>query len=114
MPPHEGDWHPRTVKWWERVWSSPMASQYIDTDLDALERLCDAIEDRHRAKSANARRELDAEIRIREASFGLTQLDRHRLQWIVPRKNPDEQPARPPERRPDRTADPRSVIMAVK
>lgn len=115
MPEKQGEWHARTRKWWLRVWSSPMASQYIETDLDGLERLCDLIEDRHRATSPTARRELDAEIRLQQQSFGLTQLDRHRLQWIVPRQNPTPaEPAKPPEKRPDRIADPRSVIMAVK
>lgn len=113
MPPHEGEWHPRTIVWWRRVWLSPMASQYLEPDVDGLERLCDLVEDRHRATSTTARRELDAEIRLQEQRFGLSPQDRNRLQWTVQRPA-EPTPAKPPEKRPDRIADPRSVIMAVK
>src|SRR4051794_8205178 len=29
-------WHPQTVAWWKRLRRSPMASQYLEADLDGL------------------------------------------------------------------------------
>lgn len=113
MPPHEGDWHPRAVVWWRRVWESPMASQYLEPDRDGLERLCDLVDELHKATSTSARTQLNAEIRLQEQRYGLSPQDRNRLQWAV-QKPADAVPARPPEKRPDRIADPRSVLMAVK
>ena len=37
--PDGREWHPLTVRSWQHAWASPMASQWIDTDGDALGRL---------------------------------------------------------------------------
>jgi hypothetical protein len=34
--PDRRKWHPLTLKSWTHAWRSPMASQWIETDVDAL------------------------------------------------------------------------------
>lgn len=55
--------------------------------------------------------DLAAEIRLQRQCYGLTNLDRRRLQWEIRRV---ERPKAPPSpQRPERAADPRAVIKAV-
>lgn len=101
-------WHPLTVASWVRAWSSPMSSQWLDTDADALGRLAllwDAFYNRPGAG-------VMAEIRLQEQRFGFSPLDRSRLQWEI-RRAEDVQP----RRRVSTSkvgADPRIALMAVK
>lgn len=103
-------WHPLTLVAWRHAWESPMASQWLPSDLDGLARLA-VLWDNY-----NQTGHIDyiKEIRLQSAAFGLTPLDRSRLQWEVARgedaerKQAKAQPAR-------RTGtDPRAVLMAVK
>src|SRR5690606_39487305 len=73
-------WHRLTRAWWRRVWASPMASEYLETDVDGLGRLAVLVDDFHKAESAKERKELLQEIRLQEARFGLSPVDRSRLQ----------------------------------
>jgi hypothetical protein len=69
-------WHPLTVAAWVTAWGSPMASQWLETDADALGRLAllwDAFYTRPDTKML--------EIRLQESRFGLSPLARSRLQW---------------------------------
>ena len=79
--PDERAWHPLTVKAWEHAWASPMASQWLETDLYALGRLAVLWDQVYRKLDAATM----AEIRLQEARFGLSPLDRSRLQWVVGR-----------------------------
>ena len=72
---------PATVAWWETVWASPMASQFLSCDVPTLERLADLIDRTHRGESGSR---LLAEIRALEDRFGLSPLARRRLQWEMP------------------------------
>lgn len=71
-------WHPLVLQRWAAVWASPMASEFLDADVHGLYVLADLWDmywkgDRDRA----------AEIRLQEQRFGLSSLDRRRLQWEV-------------------------------
>lgn len=105
-------WHAQTLEWWRGVWSSAMSTQYLDSDVNELVRVAVLVEDFWRATSARARKEIMAEIRLQEARFGLSPVDRDRLQWVVRDSSAASEP-KPPEKRPDRVADPRSVLKAV-
>jgi hypothetical protein len=78
-------WHPRTSAWWSTVWASPMAPEFLDADVEGLFLLAELEDDFHRAESAKERIELAKEIRLQRQCFGLTPIDRRRLQWEVDR-----------------------------
>jgi len=102
-------WHPLVVERWASIWSSPMASQFLGADVHGLYVLADLWDLYWRGDKS-----LTAEIRLQEQRFGLSSLDRRRLQWEV------ERPAAAPGRRagaplPKRLVkDPRSFLKAVK
>jgi hypothetical protein len=101
-------WHPLTLVAWDHAWRSPMASQWLETDADALGRLALLWDDFYKAPSAEALKE----IRLQSALFGLSPLDRSRLQWEVAKASEVEQRARQTPQH--LTRDPRAVLMAVK
>lgn len=106
-----GTWHPMTREWWKDIWASPMASEFLDADQHALFRLAVMVNDYWEAESASARKELAGEIRLQSQAFGLTPIDRRRLQWEVEKIDGGEK--KPPKRR-KRGKDPRSHLSAVK
>jgi len=77
--PKEVEWHPLTRRWWKDVWSSPMATEYVRADEHGLFRLAVLI-DKFWIKPSIR---LAAEIRLQQQAFGLTPLDRRRLEWSV-------------------------------
>ena len=93
------DWLPQTLAWWEDVLASPMSTQYREADMHALLRLAVLI-DLFWIKPTVP---LAAEIRQEESRFGLTPLDRMRLQWKIEDEVPKlqqeyEVPAEDPRR----------------
>lgn len=103
-------WHTLTRKWWRRIWTSPMASQWLDTDVDGLGRLA-LLVDRYYQGDLS----LASEIRLQEARWGLTPVDRQRLQWTVerPESGPGQE-QRPQPQRPAHSKDPRGILGVVK
>ena len=81
--PAERDWHPQTKCWWEDTWRSPMSAEFLQADAHGLFRLALLIDDYWTADSATQRRKLAAEIRLQGQGYGLSPLDRRRLQWQV-------------------------------
>jgi len=78
-------WHPRVVEWWQSVWRSPMASEYLPSDvrggLYALALLCQRL-----WKTGLSVREQVALFQAFERggqNFGLSPMDRRRLQWQI-------------------------------
>ncbi len=109
--PDGREWHPLTVAAWDRAWASPMASRWLETDADALGRLALLWDDFYRKPGAGVM----AEIRLQEQRFGLSPLDRSRLQWEVARGEEAERKLpRAPEVKKTGTRDPRSFLTAVK
>lgn len=103
-------WHPLTVQSWENAWSSAMASQWLKSDIDALGRLAVIWDQFYREPDAKSL----SEIRLQEQRFGLSPLDRSRLQWEVSRGEDAEQ-KRPKSRESNSLSrrDPRAVLKAV-
>lgn len=104
--PKGREWHPEVRRWWRNLWASPMASQYLDTDIDKLRKIAVLHNDfwyRPKITTFEA-------INRAEAMFGLTPMDRKRLEWQI------EQVEQATKRRPTRTLpqdDPRKLFSVV-
>lgn len=106
----EMPWHPETLTFWREVWASPMAGEFIAADIPGLVIVARLVD-----KFNYGDVSLAAEIRLQRQCFGLTPLDRRRLQWEIER-------AEAAQRRPSSAAlvqqtgtrDPRRTLRAVK
>ncbi|MFI6813757.1 hypothetical protein ACIBG7_15155 [Nonomuraea sp. NPDC050328] len=109
----EREWHPMTLAWWADVWASPMAPEFDASDRHGLFVLAVLIDEFWTKPS----KDLAGEIRLQRQSFGLSPIDRRRLQWEIDRG--DEAASRTKKRRTapakaDAPAvDPRSILHAV-
>lgn len=114
LPPGR-EWQPLTLAWWHDVWASPMAPEFDDSDRHGLFMLAVLVDEFWLDPSADAA----AEIRLQRKDFGLTPLDRRRLQWEIERVDEaqdkgERRRATPSTPKPvPRKADPRSVLRAV-
>jgi len=106
--PDDRKWHALTIEAWQHAWESPMASQWLETDIDALGRVALLWDDFYKAPDVR----LMSEIRLQEQRFGLSPLDRTRLQWEVTRTDEAER-KRPKPAAQRAGADPRNGLMAV-
>jgi hypothetical protein len=114
LPPRAvGDvpWHPDTLAFWREVWASPMASEFIAADVHGLVLVARLID-----KFNYGDVSLAAEIRLQRQCFGLTPLDRRRLQWEIERGESAEKRRRhhPPAVPQTGVRDPRRTLRAVK
>lgn len=75
------EWHTMTVSWWEDIWASPMAPEFEDSDVHGLYALALLVNAFWIAPSTT----LASEIRLQRQCFGLTPIDRRRLQWEIDR-----------------------------
>lgn len=78
-------WHPLVLEWWASVWRSPMAGEYLDADKRDLFVLARLHQDFWAATTPIGRQSLASEIRQQGVRFGLSPIDRRRLQWEVER-----------------------------
>lgn len=108
--PDARTWHPLTVAAWDHAWRSPMATQWLETDKDALGRLALLWDSYYQKTNAKVL----AEIRLQEQRFGLSPLDRSRLQWEIGRAEETERKRQPLPLARTGTTDPRKILMAVK
>ena len=107
----EPDWHRMTRAWWRDVWHSPRAAEYIRADEHGLFRLAVLIDQFWHEPT----QKLAAEIRLQQQAFGLTPIDRRRLEWSI------EQAESATTRRQQRNVrqahvgemDPRAVLKVV-
>jgi hypothetical protein len=75
----EGTWHEMTRSWWRDIWASPMAPEFEKSDTHGLYILAALVNEFWEHPT----REAAAEIRLQRQAFGLTPLDRRRLQWQI-------------------------------
>ncbi len=78
-------WHPMTAAWWRDVWASPMAPEFDPSDVHGLYALAVLVDDFWSVETPTARRDLAGEIRLQTQRFGLSPIDRRRLQWEIER-----------------------------
>lgn len=105
-------WHDRVKEWWESIWKSPMASQWIDSDIKGgLRHLANLHQIVWTATSNSMMLAAMAEIRLQEVRFGLSPMDRTRLRWEVGKADEAEAKANkrkdPPAAVPENRDDPR-------
>jgi hypothetical protein len=107
-------WHAMTTEWWEDTWRSPMATEFVQADIHGLYLLAELYDAFWRVPSIS----LAAEIRQHRMAFGLTPIDRRRLQWEVERVNEKTKGKATQQSKPKRQrgtlTDPRNVLRAVK
>ncbi len=85
LPAREQGWHDLTKAWWRNLWHSPMAAEYEPSDVHGLYVLAAVINDFWRAQTAKDRASAAAEGRLQAARYGLSPIDRRRLQWEIER-----------------------------
>lgn len=113
LPDREEGWQALTVSWWKDIWASPMAPEFLKSDHHGLFLLA-ALVDEFWLRPSTA---LAAEIRLQRQCFGLTPMDRRRLQWEI--EKVDEAVDKGERRRAAKPAaakvgeDPRGVLRAV-
>ena len=109
----EKPWSALAVAWWSELWSSPMSAEYDASDLTGLVMLAFLVDDFFEAADPKLRKDLAAEVRQQGQRFGLSPIDRRRLQWEIDRGEEAEQrtsarrDAAKPKPRP--AVDPRTV-----
>jgi hypothetical protein len=77
-------WHPKVREWWSSVWKSPMASEFVGPDIrGGLYLLAELYQRRWSDADTKTLVALASEIRQQEIRFGLSPIDRRRLQWEI-------------------------------
>jgi hypothetical protein len=77
-------WHPKMLEWWASVWKSPMAQEFVGPDVrGGLYLLAELYQKRWSETETKGLVALAAEIRQQEVRFGLSPIDRRRLQWEI-------------------------------
>lgn len=77
--PHGEDWHPATVRWWNRWCRSPLATELPEVDWSELEVVAVLHHQFMKRRSVM----VASEMRQRMSSFGATPIDRARLRYQV-------------------------------
>jgi hypothetical protein len=111
-------WHPQTVEWWSNavtgLWASPMAKEFDNSDVHGLYKLAVLENDFWTAFDPDTRKQIAAEIRLQRVAFGLTPIDRRRLQWEIVRTDDAVKNRRPAAPKNDgKVRDSRDVLRAV-
>lgn len=77
----EVDWNEMTISWWVDIWASPMAPEFEKSDVHGLYVLAALVD----SFWTHPSKETAAEIRLQRQAFGLSPIDRRRLQWEIER-----------------------------
>jgi hypothetical protein len=105
-------WHPLTRSWWADIWASPMAPEFDGSDVHGLFVMAMLVNAFWNEPSQG----LAAEIRLQRQCFGLTPIDRRRLQWEIDRGEAAERATTErraqvrPKSAPKGKSDPRSLL----
>lgn len=83
--PKRGGWHEMTVAWWSDLWTSPMAPEFDASDMHGLYQLALLVDDFWLSETVADRIKLASELRQQSQRFGLSPIDRRRLQWEIER-----------------------------
>jgi hypothetical protein len=107
--PDQKKWHAWTLAWWKLVWESPMAAEYLESDVPGLVTLAMLKDNFVREPKPG----LAAEIRMQEQRFGLSPIDRRRLQWEVERVQKAAGKGKGDNLPPSHPKDPRGLLHVV-
>lgn len=83
LPDIPDGWHYQTLEWWDEIWRSPMAPEYDDSDIQGLYVMARCVDDFWNARNPTERQRASAEVRLHSMRFGLSPMDRRRLQWEI-------------------------------
>lgn|SRR5882672_1011302 len=104
-------WHPMVVAWWATIWRSPMASEFLESDKQGgLYLLAELQQRRWTATESGDLVNLAKEIRQQEVRFGLSPIDRRRLQWEVEKAEQAEERTVTRRQRKQAHVDPRKAL----
>lgn len=106
---HELGWSRLTEAFWTDTWESPMATQYEVADIHGLYRLAMLVDQFWATPTA----QIAAEIRQGQQAYGLTPLDRKRLEWQIEQTTAAQKRHRTPTRAPKPGDDPRQNLRVV-
>ncbi len=87
-----------------------MSGEYLQVDRQGLILLAVLLQDFWVARSPKDRCRFAVEIRQQESRFGLTPVDRRRLQWEIQRAEIASKKTAARRKRADRNKDPRDVL----
>lgn len=104
--PAAEEWRDLTLAWWQTIWDSPMAEEWVDADVPGLVALAFLVDEFWRTGN----REIAAEIRMQQREYGLSPLSRRSLQWEIIRVQRATRPA--PVDTPVRRKDPRLRLVS--
>lgn len=76
-------WHPMTIAWWEDIWPSPMAAEWHESDIHGLYRLAELVDLYWASTDLTNMLKAAVEIRLSGQPYGLSPLDRRRLEWTI-------------------------------
>lgn len=124
LPRKPEGWHGLTKRWWVDLWHSPMAPEYDESDLHGLWLIAQLMDDFWKTGNTKVRREMAAEIRLQGVRFGISPIDRRRLQWEIERseeavdkgarrRREAAQRAQEPRSLPSEGKDPRELLRIV-
>ncbi len=107
LPP--GDWHPYVVAMWKDIWASPMAAEYDPSDIHRVILIADLYQTYWTCprEKRGTPAMLAAEIRLQCQCFGLSPIDRRRLQWTIQKVDEVQDARRRGVARSGRRDDPR-------
>jgi hypothetical protein len=87
LPQRDADdpWHPHVVALWHDVWASGMSDEYHPSDAHQLYALAELYQAFWTLPVVKVRDRilLASEIRLQRVAFGLTPIDRRRLEWQI-------------------------------
>ncbi len=106
--PADEAWRELTIAWWDTIWASPMAAEWVDADVPGLVALAFLVDEFWRTGN----REMAAEIRMQQREYGLSPLSRRSLQWEVIRVQRAERGQPMPSAVPTRRKDPRLRLVS--
>lgn len=105
--PDVREWEPATRRWWDTIWASPIAQEWVDADVPGLLALAVLVDEFWRTGDSR----VHAEMRQASREFGLSPLSRRQLQWEVRRVEAAAKPAAPSAQR--RTSSTRSLLSVL-
>ncbi len=76
-------WHSLTQQWWDDIWSSPMAPEYIHADINGLFRVAMLYNDFWLAETHKERAEIQVRLEKADADYGTNPMARRRLEWQI-------------------------------
>lgn len=115
LPPGT-EWHPAVTWWWADLWAAPMSDEYHASDIHQLYLLATLYHDFYLSPPGTVRRtQLASEIRLQRMAFGLTPMDRRKLEWTIEQvaEAQDRTARRRATKAPAPADDPRSALRVV-